>query len=158
MTAKMDKEELVMQKPSNNNKGWLSRNRKTATTVFLFTALIMAGCVATRAGKKKEEFVNLKVLPINISSKQLSRIMVDDFSDGIGASCGFCHSEDKNTHKLNYSSDENPLKEAARSMMKMTLKINRQFFHVKQPMIGDSVLVVTCTTCHRGNPFPYPAE
>ena len=147
-----------MQKLSNQKNGWLSRNRKAAVTILLFAGLVMAGCVATRAGKKKEEFVNLKVLPKDISSKELSRIMVDDFSDGIGASCGFCHAEDKNTHKLDYASDENPLKEAARSMMTMTLKINRQFFHVKQPLIGDSVLVVTCTSCHRGNPFPYPAE
>jgi hypothetical protein len=154
----MDEKEPVIQKPSNQHKTWFSRNRKTATVVLLFAVLIIGGCVASRAGKKKEEFVNLKVLPKDISSKELSRIMVDDFSDGIGASCGFCHSEDKNTHKLDYASDENPLKEAARSMMKMTLNINRQFFHVKQPLIGDSVLVVTCTTCHRGNPFPYPAE
>jgi hypothetical protein len=142
----------------NRKKGWLFRNQKTIVTVILFATLVMAGCVATRVGKKKEEFINLKVLPKDISSKELSRIMVDDFSDGIGASCGFCHAEDKNSHKPDYASDENPLKEAARSMMKMTLNINRQFFHVKQPLIGDSVLVVTCTTCHRANPFPYPAE
>jgi hypothetical protein len=154
----MDEKEPIIQKPSNQHKAWFSRNHKTTTILLLFAVLIIGGCVATRAGKKKDEFVNLKVLPKDISSKELSRIMVDDFSDGIGASCGFCHSEDKNTHKLDYASDENPLKEAARSMMKMTLNINRQFFHVKQPLIGDSVLVVTCTTCHRGNPFPYPAE
>jgi hypothetical protein len=142
----------------NRKKGWLFRNQKTIVTVILFATLVMAGCVATRVGTKKEEFINLKVLPKDISSKELSRIMVDDFSDGIGASCGFCHAEDKNSHKPDYASDENPLKEAARSMMKMTLNINRQFFHVKQPLIGDSVLVVTCTTCHRGNPFPSPAE
>jgi hypothetical protein len=154
----MIRQETKMKNLSNRNNSWLSRNRKTTVTVLLFAGLVMAGCVATRAGKKKEEFINLKVLPKDISSKELSRIMVDDFSDGIGATCGFCHAEDKNTHKLDYASDENPLKEAARSMMKMTLNINRQFFHVKQPLVGDSVLVVTCTTCHRGNPFPYPAE
>lgn len=147
-----------MQELSNRTKWWISRNRKTAVTITLFAGLVMAGCVATRAGEKKGEFVNLKVLPKDISSKELSRIMVDDFSDGIGASCKFCHAEDKNTLKLDYASDENPMKEAARSMMKMTLNINRQYFHVKQPRINDSVLVVTCTSCHRGNPFPYPAE
>jgi hypothetical protein len=147
-----------MEKRSNLRNGWLSKNRKAVVIILLFAGLVMAGCVATRANKKKGEFLNLEVLPKDISSKALSRIMVDDFSDGIGASCGFCHAENKNTHKLDYASDENPLKEAARSMMKMTLKINKQFFHVKQPLIGDSVLVVTCISCHRGNPFPYPAE
>lgn len=142
----------------SNRKKWLPRNRKIAVTIMLFAGSVMAGCVATRAGEKKPEFKNLKVLPKDISSKELSRIMVDNFSDGIGASCKFCHSEDKNTGKLDYASDENPMKEAARSMMKMTLNLNRQYFHIKQPKISDSVLVVTCTTCHRGNPFPYPAE
>jgi len=147
-----------MEKLSNRNRGWLYTNRKTAVAVLIIAGIVMGGCVATRTGKKNEEFKNLKLLPKDISSKELSRIMVDDFSDGIGASCNFCHAEDKNSHKPDYVSDANPMKEAARSMMKMTLNINRQFIHVKQPRISDSVLVVTCTTCHRGNPYPYPAE
>ena len=154
----MDKQGIEMEMTSNKNRGWLSRNRKTTTIVLVVAGLVMAGCVATRGGKMNTEFKNLKVLPNDISSKELSRIMVDDFSDGIGASCKFCHAEDKITLKLDYASDQNPMKEAARSMMKMTLNLNSHFFHVKQPRINDSVLVVTCTTCHRGNPYPYPAE
>ena len=133
-------------------------NKKATVGVFFFAGLITACSVAIGRGKNDDHFVNLKVLPKSISSKQLSQIMVDDFSDGLGVSCSFCHVEDKNSHRLDYASDGNPQKNVARSMMKMTLKINKQFFDVRRPLIGDSILVVNCISCHHGTAFPYPAE
>ena len=106
----------------------------------------------------EDRFVNLKVLPKNISSAELSRIMVDDFTDGLGVSCNFCHAENKDSQRPDYASDENPKKEAAREMMRMVLKINKQFFMVKHPKLGSSQLVVTCISCHHGRSFPYPPE
>ena len=106
----------------------------------------------------EDKFVNLKVLPKNISSAELSRIMVDDFTDGLGVSCNFCHAENKDSQRPDYASDENPKKEAAREMMRMVLKINKQFFMVKHPQMGSSQLVVTCISCHHGRSFPYPPE
>ena len=100
------------------------------------------------------EFRNLKVLPKNISSKELSKIMVDDITDGLGVSCSFCHKEDPKTHKLDYASDEKPEKEIARAMMRMTIGINTNYFEQQRPMIGDSLLAVTCGTCHHGQPHP----
>ncbi len=38
----------------------------------------------------------------------------------LGVQCGFCHEEDPDTKRINYVSDENPRKETARSMMRMT--------------------------------------
>ena len=133
-------------------------NKKATVGIILFAGMITTGSLAIGRSKNDDHFVNLKVLPKSISSKQLSRIMVDDFSDGLGVSCGFCHVEDKNSHKLDYASDDNPQKNVARSMMKMTLKINRHFFDIKSPLIGDSVLVVSCISCHHGTAFPYPPE
>ncbi len=80
--------------------------------------------------------------------------MIDEFEDGLGVNCGFCHAEEKGSHKLDYASDEKPEKEIARKMMKMTNGLNRKYFQLKHASVGDSVLVVSCSTCHRGQPRP----
>ncbi|HLZ88076.1 MAG TPA: c-type cytochrome [Puia sp.] len=100
------------------------------------------------------EYTNLKVLPKDISSKTLQSIMIDDFEDGLGVGCGFCHAEQKGSHKLDYASDAKPEKLIARNMIRMTLKLNAKYFQVHRPGLGSSGLVVTCTTCHQGKPRP----
>ena len=119
--------------------------------------LILIGGIsicATALNDPENGFRNLKVLPKNTSAKELSRIMVDDFTDGLGVSCGFCHKEDKASHQLDYVSDENPEKQIARKMMRMAIRINRRYFKSEHAVIGDSSLVVTCYTCHKGTPVP----
>ena len=118
--------------------------------------VVVAGIAAVPA--PGNEYKNLKVLPRDISTKDLSRIMIDDFEDGLGVSCGFCHAEEKDSHKLDYASDEKPEKEIARLMMKMTLDVNEKYFQVTHPLIGDSTLSITCVTCHRGQPRPGDTE
>jgi hypothetical protein len=100
------------------------------------------------------EFQNLKVLPKDVSSKKLQGIMVDEFEDGLGVGCGFCHSEQKGSHRLDYASDAKPEKAIARAMMRMTQQMNRKYFLVRHPAIGDPSLVITCGTCHHGQPHP----
>lgn len=100
------------------------------------------------------DYKNLQVLPAGISSKQLTKIMVDGFTDELGVSCNFCHAENKDTHKPDYASDEKPEKEIARAMMRMTMGINEHYFELKNPMIGDSLLAITCGTCHHGQARP----
>lgn len=102
----------------------------------------------------KGQYTNLQVLPADISAKQLNKIMVDEFEDGLGVTCVFCHAENKDTHKPDYASDEKPEKEIARAMMRMTSGINEQYFELKHPMVGDSIIAVTCNTCHNGQPRP----
>src|SRR5574342_619579 len=110
--------------------------------VVLLGILIVAGVAAVPV--PSNEYKNLKVLPKNISTKNLSRIMIDEFEDGLGVTCGFCHAEKKDSYKLDYASDEKPEKEIARLMMKMTLGINKNYFKIKHPLVGDSALVITC--------------
>lgn len=100
------------------------------------------------------EYKNLKVLPKNVSSKDLSRIMIDDFEDGLGVSCTFCHAQGKDSLRVDYASDAKPEKQIARRMMQMTIGINNKFFSLKHPKIGDSTLVISCITCHNGQPRP----
>jgi hypothetical protein len=114
--------------------------------------VVIAGIAAVPS--PPNDYKNLKVLPKDISTKDLSRIMIDEFEDGLGVSCGFCHAEEKDSHKLDYASDEKPEKEIARLMMKMTLDVNEKYFQVTHPLIGDSVLSITCMTCHKGQPRP----
>jgi hypothetical protein len=116
--------------------------------------VITIGAVTSSPAGTKREFVNLKVLPKDISSKDLQHIMIDEFEDGLGVGCGFCHAEQKGSHKLDYVSDAKPEKQIARSMMRMTLKLNARYFQVHRPGLGDPGLVVTCQTCHNGKPVP----
>jgi Photosynthetic reaction centre cytochrome C subunit len=126
---------------------------KTRVSLGLFV-LVSLCAAATNIKKGKTEFRNLKVLPRNISSKELQGIMVDDFQDGLGVTCGFCHANAKNGHGLDFVSDEKPEKEIARAMMRMTIGINRKYFQQKHAFSGSEALTVTCNTCHRGVAFP----
>jgi cytochrome c553 len=103
-------------------------------------------------------YTNLKVLPKNISSKELQGIMANDFEDGLGVSCGFCHASNKDGHGLDFASDAKPEKEISRAMMRMTMGINKKYFKVRHPKIGDATLVISCSTCHKGQPFPDGTE
>jgi len=118
--------------------------------IAIVTTMICSVGVAS----SKSEYKNLKVLPRGISSKALSKIMVDEFSDALGVGCGFCHAQAKDSLSIDYASDAKPEKEMARMMMRMTLRVNKQFFQLKHPSLGNGPLVVTCNTCHNGKPHP----
>ena len=120
-------------------------------TILVILMTLVALCAAATG---KRLYTNLKVLPKNISSKDLQGIMADDFEDGLGVSCGFCHAAAPGGHGLDFVSDAKPEKEVARKMMKMTLELNKKFFKVKSPGIGAGTLTITCATCHKGEPFP----
>jgi hypothetical protein len=116
---------------------------------------VVSFCVAaTGRTTGDSNYTNLRALPKNISTKELSAIMVDEFNDGLGVGCNFCHAEEKDSHRPDYASDAKPEKEMARVMMRMTMTINKKFFNQKHPTIGDSIQVITCTTCHRGEARP----
>jgi hypothetical protein len=123
---------------------------------ILTTILICSAAVGLpgQQSPSKGEYKNLKVLPKNISSKALSKIMVDDFSDALGVGCGFCHAQGKDSLSIDYASDAKPEKEMARIMMRMTLRVNKRFFMLKHPTFTDGPLVVMCNTCHNGKPRP----
>ena len=123
--------------------------------------LILAGTTAVGVAAlpaPKNEYKNLKVLPKDIAPKDLSRIMIDDFEDGLGVSCTFCHDQGKDSLRLDYASDSKPEKQIARRMMTMTMGINKKYFGLKRPLIGDSVLEINCITCHNGQPRPGDVE
>ena len=138
------------------------KRQKQIGVVLSVAALVVFGVAGiSAAGPVKDVpggYVNLKVLPRNISSRELQGIMTDDFEDGLGVSCGFCHVANKGGRGLDFASDAKPEKEIARAMMRMTLRVNRRFFKVRHPLLGSSSLAITCVTCHKGQAFPEGGE
>jgi hypothetical protein len=126
-------------------------NRKLAVVSMLIITVTI-GVAFTKPYKPAKR--NLKVLPQNISDKALDKIM-EDFEKDLGVKCDFCHVPVKgDSSKLDFASDDKPEKEISREMMRMTIDINNKYFQAKNAMIGDSLLAVTCNTCHKGDPHP----
>jgi len=84
----------------------------------------------------------------------LNKLMFDEVQDGLGVSCSFCHVRNSDGHTFDYASDAKPEKEIARRMMRMTIGINKKYFGVHPAMLGDSLMVIQCATCHQGQPHP----
>lgn len=126
-------------------------NKKTIT-ILILTALVTGGIAAVDGPQGK--YKNLKILPTDISEQKMDSIM-DSYSKALGVSCSFCHAEIKNfPDSLDYASDDNTMKENAREMMRMTILINKTYFHFDKNEKPEYLKVVNCKTCHRGEPFP----
>ena len=95
---------------------------------------------------------NLKVLPKDIARPALTAIM-RGYTAALGVQCNHCHVEDM----AQRASDENPKKDIARKMIKMTMDINATYLQgVGDPALPDQPKV-TCYTCHRGAVKPLTA-
>ena len=134
------------------------KTNKKLIVIISLVATVVITAAATSDKSEPIQYTNLKVLPKNISSHDLQSIMADDFEDGLGVSCGFCHAINKDGHGLDFASDAKPEKLITREMMRMTIGVNKKYLKLKRPQIGSAALVVTCTTCHKGQPFPDGAE
>lgn len=120
-----------------------------------FCGVITVMTAATNSRRQEVNFTNLRVLPKDISAQDLNKIMVDDFEDALGVSCGFCHAQKTDSVGiLDFARDTKPEKQIARQMLRMTLNLNRDYFKIEKPMPGTPNIVVTCNTCHRGDTFP----
>ena len=89
---------------------------------------------------------NLKVLPKDTTGQQVIALM-RGYEGALGVECGYCHAKDAATGRNNFASDDNPMKDKARLMMKMTDTINGQFVSTLSPKAENPV---GCGTCHRG--------
>ncbi len=126
--------------------------KKQIITVVLLTALVTGGVAAVTLPKPKHK--NLKVLPGDISEQKLDSIM-ETYSKALGVSCSFCHLPFKNfPDSLDYAADGQPMKENARQMMRMTIDINKNHFYFDTTIKPEYLKIVTCKTCHRGEPYP----
>lgn len=127
-------------------------NKKLTVSLSLVVLALLS--LAATEPAADHTFKNLKVLPKNISQEKLEKIM-QRFNKELGVKCGFCHARSKdNPGKMDFASDDKGEKEITRHMMRMTNSLNKKYFHVKKPAIGDSLSVVTCYTCHHGKEHP----
>ncbi|HET6993863.1 MAG TPA: c-type cytochrome [Chitinophagaceae bacterium] len=126
---------------------------KQQFVTFLCIALfVFTGIAATRLPQKNER--NLKVLPKDISDQALDSFM-HSYNKALGVGCDFCHSQDKNpANGLNFELDDNPMKEEARKMMRLTIQLNKDYFYFDSTRRPEYLNVVACITCHRGDPMP----
>lgn len=128
-------------------------NKKILVTLCLSSVIAV---VALTSMKPEEEhkFKNLKVLPKNITDKQLDHVM-DEWAHSLGVHCNFCHVRIEAEKKMDFASDAKPEKEMARHMYKMMNKINQKYFEAKKDSLGMVMTSgVNCYTCHRGESHP----
>ncbi|MFC0774419.1 c-type cytochrome [Terrimonas alba] len=126
--------------------------KKQFIIVFLLMALVTAGVAAVSFPKPKHK--NLKILPQDISEAMLDSIM-ESYTKALGVSCKFCHVPLKNfPDSLDFASDDEPMKENARKMMRMTIHLNKTYFNFDTATRPEYLKLVNCKTCHRGEPYP----
>jgi hypothetical protein len=107
--------------------------------------------IAAMKQPANDHFKNLQVLPKNITVDSLNKLM-EQYSVGLGVDCNYCHAKDKKADTLIFEKDDKMEKEIARKMMRMTMDINEKYFRFNNS--PTPVTVVTCLTCHRGEPIP----
>ena len=130
--------------------------RKTTTLLMLVILTVVITAAQITPTKR---FKNLKVLPQDISEKKLDSIM-HAYNKALNVSCGFCHAPEKDltglspaANNTDYSIDYS-MKEDARRMIRLTIDLNKTYFYFDSTIRPEYLKVVSCNTCHRGNPYP----
>ncbi len=121
-------------------------------SLFFAAALLFVSNNCIAQIKHDDKPVNLKVLPKNISDKELHKIM-DSFTYALGVHCNYCHGNPKeeSTKRTDFAADTNSNKQISRIMMKMVSNINNNLLKDAREINSD-VGKVECATCHRGSP------
>lgn len=124
--------------------------------IAVFPALLLA-VAAPLSGQGKfppDSFTNLKVLPKNISQRELLTTM-RSFALGLGVRCTYCHvgEEGQPLSTYKFAADDKRTKRVARVMIDMVNHINEEHL-ADVPDRPEPHIVVRCETCHRGIPRP----
>jgi len=133
------------------------RFNKKILLITIFSAAIVAGqSFAQKHDDDDEKPKNLKVLPKNITGRELHNIM-RGYSMSLGVRCNFCHVAEKvegqEKPKYDFASDNKQEKKIAREMMRMTTAINENY--LGKMIGGDHELEkISCVTCHMGHKTP----
>ncbi|TXI35521.1 MAG: c-type cytochrome [Niabella sp.] len=129
--------------------------KKLPIIIVLISCLVLVGFVNSKPAKSR----NLKVLPADISNERLDSLM-ETYNKGLGVTCDFCHTkvikgEDTG---INFEADDNPAKEVARNMIKLTMDINKKYFNYDSSIHPAYLNKVGCYTCHKGDAYPQSSE
>lgn len=126
---------------------------RTLSTLIVLIAVVLATSAFMPQQKEKAKYTNLRVLPKKITEEELEKIM-RHYNTALGVKCSHCHVRNTQTNKMDYASDLKEEKLSARSMMKMTMKLNIKNFGAKKGQYNPAVMEVSCQTCHRGKTHP----
>ena len=121
---------------------------------FLFICFGLMVSVSLAFTKDDPGYKNLQILPKDITKQQMDSVM-HHFTASLSVRCNFCHVRNDSTKIWDFASDGNAHKNKAREMMKMTDKLNDDYFDVtggKRTITTQ--LMVTCYTCHHGSTDP----
>ena len=121
-------------------------------TAVMVCGLVSVAGVRAAAQQAPPPPQNLKVLPKDIARPALTAIM-RGYTAALGVQCNHCHVEDT----AQRASDENPKKDIARKMIKMTMDINSTYLQGVGTAAPPDQPKVTCYTCHRGAVKPLTA-
>jgi tetratricopeptide (TPR) repeat protein len=122
---------------------------RIAVIAVVFIAAVSVLGLGSSSAQIPDEYKNLKVLPKDISNRDLVPIM-RSMSQALGVRCTECHISTKpgssRLEDLDFASDEKDDKETARQMMRMVGSVNEQIgkMGLKEPV------QVRCVTCHHG--------
>jgi tetratricopeptide (TPR) repeat protein len=123
-------------------------------TILLVAIVLLAG---TPAAQIPDKFTNLKVLPTDISKRELESTM-RGFTFALGVRCDHCHVEKKAPEKdLDFPADDKDAKKTARVMLQMVAAINHDYISKVPKTPPDTPAIqVQCVTCHHGLTQPRP--
>ncbi len=130
---------------------------KSISLLFSLVVLVLPTVAAGQA-PQKDVFANprnLEVLPQDISSRELGETM-KGFAMGLDVRCETCHVGEAGQplDTFDFASDEKPMKQKARRMLKMVMAINTDHVASLNDIEASDPVEVRCVTCHRGRPQP----
>ncbi len=135
-----------------------SSNKRKLAIFVLLVSCIGVSIAANKPTVPPGEHKNLQILPKDISDDSLDMIM-DEYKEALGVKCSFCHAQDaKDPSHLDFASDDKQEKGFARYMMTLTTEINGKYFNFENSTRPDTLRVITCMTCHHGQPRPGEME
>jgi hypothetical protein len=130
----------------------VGRAAAIAAGVLLLGAATFAASQEAEPDFTRLKPVNLRVLPKDISARELAKQM-KGFEADLGVTCSHCHVQDSATRKFDYASDENPDKTTARLMIAMLKDINDKYL-AELARDRRYAVPVTCGSCHQGQSSP----
>jgi hypothetical protein len=136
----------------------IAQNKKKLNFILCLTIM---GTLVTQSfnvqQQQPKKLKNIKVFPASFTYEQVDHAM-DEFKVDLGVKCNYCHAPEKdNPRKNDFPSDDNPKKDIARQMMRMTDEMNKKYMATIRHTEQDTAMIqlVTCNTCHRGVPKPF---
>ncbi|MEK7722955.1 MAG: c-type cytochrome [Acidobacteriota bacterium] len=118
------------------------------TALFTFVLFAVAffapkGETQTQVETAGQKFKSIKVLN-DMPADQMGKVM-NMMSASLGVDCKFCHA----SNDADYEKEGFEHKDMARTMLKMTFDLNKNFFNGRPE--------INCNTCHKGISHPQPS-